>query len=129
MEQARSQSLASPRLMTNLLALFAALALIIAIAGIASILALTVNERLHEIGIRIAIGAKPADVILGVVRQGMLPVVAGLVAGTALFEITPTDPLTFAGVAALFVGAALAACYLPARRATRIDPVLALRQE
>ncbi len=141
MEEARSQSLASPRLMTNLLAIFAAMALVIAIAGIASILALTVNERLHEIGIRIAIGAKPADVILSVVRQGMTPVLIGLAAGgvaalmltgmlrSLLYEVTPTDPLTFLGVAALFAGSALAACYLPARRATRIDPMLALRQE
>ncbi|MBZ5536247.1 MAG: ABC transporter permease [Acidobacteriia bacterium] len=141
LEQARSDTLASPRVMTNLLGLFAALALVIAGGGIGGILALTVSQRVHEIGIRMALGAKTSDVLRMVVGQGfwvvMLGVGMGLVGALALtdllrsllFEVTPTDPLTFVAAAALLVIAALVACYLPARRATRVDPLVALHYE
>jgi putative ABC transport system permease protein len=141
LEQVRTESLTQPRVMTDLLAIFAALALIVAATGIGGILALTVSQRMREIGIRIAIGAKPAQVFGTVIRQGMALVAAGLVLGiigalaftkllaALLFETAPHDPGTFVAVGVLFAAAALAACYIPARRATKIDPLIALRQE
>jgi putative ABC transport system permease protein len=141
LEQARSETLASPRVMTSLLAVFAVLALLIAATGIGGILALSVSQRMHEIGVRLALGAQPGDVLTMVIRQGMALVVAGLVLGVVgalfimrplkalLFEVTPTDPVTFALVCAVLGLSAFAACYVPARRATRIDPLIALRHE
>jgi putative ABC transport system permease protein len=141
LEQARNASMASPRVMTDLLGIFAALALAIAAFGIGGILALTVNQRLNEIGIRVALGAKPRDLLAMILRQGMTLVLIGLAIGlasamgltrlmkTLLFEVLPTDPLTFAGVSLVLGAAALLACYVPARRALRIDPLRALRSE
>jgi len=141
LEEARSETLASPRVMTSLLALFAALALLIAATGIGGILALSVSQRMHEIGVRLALGAQPGDVRSMVIGQGMVLVLAGLVFGlvgafyltgslkTLLFEVTPTDPITFVLVGSVLAATALAACYIPARRATRIDPLIALRHE
>jgi putative ABC transport system permease protein len=141
LEQARNASMASPRVMTDLLGIFAALALVIAACGIGGILALTVNQRLNEIGIRVALGAKPGDLLAMILRQGMTLVMVGLAIGlasavgltrlmkTLLFQVQPTDPLTFAGVSLVLGAAALLACYIPARRALRIDPLRALRSE
>jgi putative ABC transport system permease protein len=141
LEQARSEVLASPRVMTDLLGIFAGLALLIAATGIGGILALTVNQRMNEIGIRVALGAKPGDVFGMIVRQGMGMVMVGLGIGlisafgltrmmkSLLFETTPTDPVTFVGVSAVLVATALLACYVPARRALRVDPLTALRSE
>jgi putative ABC transport system permease protein len=141
LEQARVNSMASPRVMTDLLGIFAALALAIAAFGIGGILALTINQRVNEIGIRMALGAKPGDVLAMILRQGMTLVMVGLVIGlasafaltrmmkTLLFQIEPTDPITFAGVSATLAMVALMACYVPARRALRIDPLQALRSE
>jgi len=141
LEQARLDSMASPRVMTDLLGIFAALALAIAAFGIGGILALTVNQRVNEIGIRMALGAKPGDVLSMILRQGMGLVTVGLAIGMAsslaltgmmkslLFQIEPNDPITFVGVSAVLGVAALMACYVPARRALRIDPLRALRSE
>ncbi len=141
MEQARRDVVSSPRVLADLLGIFAALALVIAAAGVGGMLALAVNQRWNEIGIRIALGAKPADVVAMILRQGMSLVVLGLVVGVAaaialtrlmrtlLFEVQPADPATFAGVSLALAAIALLACYLPARRALRIDPLLALRRE
>jgi putative ABC transport system permease protein len=141
LEQARSDSMASPRVMTDLLGIFAGLALAIAAFGIGGILALTVNQRLNEIGIRVALGAKPGDVLAMIIGQGMLLVGIGLAIGlasafaltrmmkTLLFQVGPTDPATFVGVFLVLALSALLACYVPARRALRIDPLLALRRE
>ena len=141
LEQARSEILASPRVMTDLLGIFAGLALLIAATGIGGILALTVNQRMNEIGIRVALGAKPGDVFGMIVRQGMSMVVIGLGIGlisalgltrmmkSLLFETTPTDPVTFVGVSVVLAATALLACYVPARRALRVDPLTALRSE
>src|SRR6202043_1410537 len=121
--------------MAKLLGIFAGLALTIAAFGIGGILALTVNQRLNEIGIRVALGAKPGDLL------SMTLVVVGLTIGLVsamgltrvmkalLFQVQPTDPLTFAGVSLVLGAAALLACYVPARRALRIDPLRALRSE
>jgi putative ABC transport system permease protein len=141
LEQARYASMASPRVMTDLLGIFAALALAIAAFGIGGILALAVNQRLNEIGIRVALGAKPGDLLAMILGQGMTLVLVGLAIGlvsamgltrlmkTLLFEVQPTDPITFVGVSLVLFAAALVACYVPARRALRIDPLRALRSE
>jgi putative ABC transport system permease protein len=141
LEQARDDTLSSPRVMTSLLGLFAGLALIVAASGITGVLALSVSQRVKEIGIRLALGAQPSDVLRMIVKQGMLLVVVGLLSGLAiavalvgslkafLFQVAPTDPLTLAGVCGLLALAAFAACYIPARQATRITPIVALRHE
>jgi putative ABC transport system permease protein len=127
--------------MARLFALFGALALVIAVTGIGSMLALWVRQRMREIGIRMAMGASPGDILANVVRQGMVLTAVGAAAGLAgslamarliaklLFEVTPTDIATYAVVSALLTGSALVACWIPARRAARIDPQVALRCE
>jgi putative ABC transport system permease protein len=141
MEQARHEATQSPRVMTDLLGIFAALALVIAAAGIGGMLALAVNQRWHEIGIRMALGAKPGNVLGMILRQGMGLVLGGLLFGlvaalaltrmmkTLLFEVEPTDPMTFVGVSLVLAVSALIACYVPARNALRVDPLIALRRE
>jgi predicted permease len=141
LEQTRSESLASPRLTTILLSLFAGLALVITIAGIAGVMALSVTQRTRELGIRLALGATQKSVMAMVVRQGMALVLVGLAIGaiiafqltrvmaTLLYAVEPNDPLTFAGVSAVLAIAAAIACFVPARRVTRIDPIIALRSE
>jgi putative ABC transport system permease protein len=141
LEQARSESMASPRLTAILLGLFAGLALMIAAAGIGGIMALTVSQCVHEIGIRLALGAQPTGILRMVLGQGLLLAFAGVAIGicgalgltrlvkSLLFEVAPTDPFTFAGVAAVLIAAACAASYWPARRAASIDPIVALRCE
>ena len=141
LDDAFSESVASPRTMAVLLGLFAALALLIATAGIGGIMALTVSQRVKEIGIRIALGAQPSRVLFMVLRQGLVLAAIGIVIGlvgafaltglakSLLFEVTPTDPLTYAAVAFVFIAAALIAGYMPARRAAAIDPIEALRCE
>jgi putative ABC transport system permease protein len=141
LEQVRAESVAAPRLTTNLLGLFAMLALIIAATGIGSVMALAVGQRRHEIGVRMAIGARPGEILRMILGQGMTLALVGIVLGVLgalwltrllqqlLFEVGPTDPVTFISVAAVLVGAAFAACYIPARRAARVDPIVALRVE
>jgi putative ABC transport system permease protein len=141
LEQYRADSIAAPRLTANLLGLFALLALAIAAAGIGGVMALAVSQRTHEIGVRMAIGARPAEIVRMILGQGMglalVGVIIGVVAAFALtsavksflFGVTPNDPATFLSVAAVLAAAALAACYLPARRAAKVDPLRALRTE
>ena len=141
LEQAHSEALASPRLTTILLTLFAVLALVITAAGIAGVVALSVSQRTHELGIRMALGATPQSILWLVLRQGMTLVLMGLVAGslgalaltrmlaTFLFAVEPTDPLTFLAVSLVLAGVAAIACFVPARRVTRIDSMIALRSE
>jgi putative ABC transport system permease protein len=134
-------SLAQQRFNMLLLGLFAALALILAAVGIYGAMAYAVNQRRHEIGIRIALGARRSDVLRIVLGDGAKIALFGITSGIAgalvltrlmaslLFEVKPTDPATFAGVAILLALVALAACYIPARRAMRVDPMVALRYE
>jgi len=132
---------AEPRFQTRLLAVFAMMALALAVVGIYGVLAYSVTRRIHEIGIRIALGAQRVDVLRMLLRDALILVGAGIVIGTAgalvvtrvlakfLFEVQPNDPLTFVVVALTLVCAALAAGTIPARRAMRVDPMVALRYE
>lgn len=141
LEQARYESMASPRVTASLLGIFAGLALVIATAGIGGIMALMVSQRVREIGIRIALGARPASILQMVLGQGMLLAVLGVGIGIAgavaltgmvkslLFEVPPTDVLTFSGVGLTLLAAAALASYLPARRAAAVDPNIALRAD
>jgi predicted permease len=134
-------SLAQQRFNMLLLGLFAALALILAAVGIYGTMAYGVNQRTHEFGIRTALGAQRRDVLRLVMREGAKIAFFGIVFGIAgalaltrlmaslLFEVKPTDPATFAGVAILLAVVALAACYIPAHRAMRVDPMISLRYE
>jgi putative ABC transport system permease protein len=141
LDQARRDVVAPPRVLADLLGIFAVLALVIAAAGIGGMLALVVNQRRNEIGIRVALGARPVQVFAMVLKQGLTLVAIGLGAGllaalaltrlmrTLLFEVQPTDPLTFAGVSIILASVALVACYLPARQALSVDPLASLRRE
>ena len=132
---------AQPRFQTTLLTLFGVVALLLSAVGIYGVMAYTVSQRSHEIGIRIALGANARNVIKLVVVRGMILVILGLAIGLTgafaltrlmsglLFEVSPTDPLTFAGIPVLLAAVALGACLVPARRATRVDPMIALRSE
>jgi putative ABC transport system permease protein len=129
------------RLSAWLLGLFAALAAALAAAGLYGVMSYSVNQRTQEIGLRIALGAANRDVLRLVIGEGFKLTVAGLALGLAasfalsrliagqLFGVTATDPLTYAGVAALLAMVAMLACYIPARRAARVDPMVALRRE
>jgi len=137
----RAQALAPHRLVATLLGLFALLALIITASGLIGVIAYSVSQRTREIGVRLALGAAPRTVLRMVLGQGMVLVLGGLAVGilTAvvlgrfgrglLFGVGPLDPLTYAGVAVLLSVISLAACAWPARQATRVDPMLALRAE
>jgi putative ABC transport system permease protein len=126
---------------TSLVTLFAVCAVLLAMLGLSAVISYSVSQRTHEIGIRMALGAQRADVLRMVVREGALLAGVGTAAGigggfaltrflqSLLFEIKPTDPVTFIGVAIVLVSVALLACYVPARRATRVDPMVALRYE
>jgi putative ABC transport system permease protein len=141
MEQFRADSVSSPRTLSRLFALFAVVALIIAVGGIASMLALWVRQRMREIGIRMALGASPLQILSSVVRQGFALVLAGLVIGFAvalavshliealLFQVTPYDIGTYLLISMLLLIASLLASIPPARRASQIDPQMALRSE
>jgi ABC-type antimicrobial peptide transport system permease subunit len=139
LEEVRSGSLDSPRLTATLLLLFASLALVVTATGIAGVIGFTVGQRRQEFGIRMALGAKPRSVLAMVLRQGMRQVAIGLAIGLAcalalsrlwaslLYDVSPYDPPTFLAVALLLLAVAAFACFLPARRATAVDPMVALR--
>jgi len=140
MEEIVAESFGQRQITLWLLAAFAAAALVLAAIGIYGLLAYSVEQRRQEMGIRRALGARPADILGLVLREGLGLTLAGIAAGIAgafaisralsalLFHVSPTDPVIFAGMALLFVAVALAASYLPARRALRVDPVIAIRE-
>jgi putative ABC transport system permease protein len=141
MDQVLADSTSDRRLNMLLFALLGSLALALATVGVYGVVAYSVSQRTHEIGVRVAIGARPADVVRMVLSEGGRLAITGVAIGSVmafagarlirglLFEVSPTDPLTFAGVGIGLLAVALVASYIPARRATRVDPMIALRGE
>lgn len=141
MSEVVAKSMVQPRFLSLLLATFSGIALFLAAIGIYGVMAYSVAQRTQEIGVRMALGAQRLHVLRLVFSQGFVLLMIGMVIGlggafaltrllrTLLFEITPTDPLTYSGVVALLIIVAFLACYVPARRATKVDPLVALRYE
>ena len=140
MDDVVANSLGTRRVSMQLFAVFAIAALLLAALGIYGVMAYSVTQRTHEIGLRMALGAQRSDVLSLVIRQGMtltgIGVIVGLagafaltrVIGNLLYGVTATDPATFVAIPLLLLFVALLACYLPARRAARLDPIRALAQ-
>jgi putative ABC transport system permease protein len=141
MDEIRAESVASERLNLTLLSLFAGLALVLAIVGIYGVMSYSVTQRTHEIGIRMAIGARPRDVFKMILGHGMKLALIGVGLGlvgafiltrfmaSMLFGVEPTDATTYGALSVLLIGIALLACYLPGRRATKVEPTISLRYE
>ncbi len=141
MEQAMSENIAAPRFRTLLLGIFAGLAVCLALAGVYGVMSYVVGQRANEIGLRMALGASPGEILRLVLRQALVLAGMGIVIGFAgaaavtrlltsmLFGVKPTDPATYAAVIGIVLAAALLASYIPARRAMRVDPMVALRYE
>jgi len=139
--QTLSDSLSQRRFSMEMVGLFAFTALLLATLGIYGVISYLVSERTHEIGIRLALGASRSNILRMILRQGFGFAIVGAAVGLAcalivshlmanlLYGVRPTDPLTFAAVVFIFIGVALLACYLPARRAMKVDPTIALRYE
>jgi putative ABC transport system permease protein len=141
MDEIRAESVAPERLNLTLLSLFAGIALVLAIVGIYGVMSYSVTQRTHEIGIRMAIGARPLDVFKMILGHGMKLALIGVVLGlvgafaltrlmaTMLFGVEPTDAPTFAAISVMLITVTLLACYLPGRRATKVEPTISLRYE
>jgi len=141
MDEIIARSVADRRFSLELLGVFAAIALMLAAVGIYGVMAYSFSQRTHEVGIRMALGAQRFDILRMALGEGMRIVVIGLASGLAgaaimtrffrslLFNVVPADPITFISVSAILAGVAFFACYIPAKRATRVDPLVALREE
>jgi putative ABC transport system permease protein len=141
MEDNLATTIALPKFRTTLLALFAGIALLLAAIGIYSVMSYSITQRTREIGVRMALGAAPSDVLRMTLRSGILLALTGVILGAALslaltraigsflFQVSGTDAATYLAVGGLFLGIAAAACWIPARRATRVDPMVALHYE
>jgi putative ABC transport system permease protein len=141
MDELLDRTLSEAKFALLLFGLFAALALVLAAIGIYGVMSTAVTQRTHEIGLRMALGAQKRDVLRLVVGEGMIQVFIGIAAGLAfalaltrlmtslLFGVSATDPITLVAITLLLASVALLACYLPARRATKVDPLMALRYE
>jgi putative ABC transport system permease protein len=141
MKQVLSHSLALRDFMMSLLSLFATLALTLATVGIYGVISYAVSQRTREIGVRMALGANPRDVLRLILGEGLKLVLAGVLLGiiaalamtrllaTMLYGVSVTNPVIFSSVVLLLVAVSLAACFVPARRAMRVDPIVALRYE
>jgi putative ABC transport system permease protein len=136
-----NRSTADRKFLMALMGIFATLALVLTIIGLYGVISYLVNQRTQEIGIRVALGAQMGDIMRMVLKQGMVLVFTGVALGLAaawmltrllsrlLYRVSATDPLTFVAISLLLIAVALLACYLPARRATKVDPLVALRYE
>jgi putative ABC transport system permease protein len=141
MESVQGASTATHQFNAILMSLFACLGLVLATTGVYGVTAYSVSQRTHEIGVRMALGARGRDILMLVIRQGLAPLLIGIATGlagagvatrllkTLLFEISATDPVTFASTPLLLAAVALLACWIPARRATKVDPLTALRHD
>jgi putative ABC transport system permease protein len=141
LDQYFAESVAAPRFVTLLLTGFAGLALLLASVGIYGVISYIAAQRTHEIGIRLALGARKGEILRMVIAKGLAPALAGLAIGVAaalrltrllsslLYGVSPTDTVTFAAVSLILMGVALLACYIPARRAAKTDPMISLRYE
>jgi putative ABC transport system permease protein len=141
MPQVLEATLASRVLTMNLIGTFAVLALVLAMVGIYGVMSYAVTQRAHELGVRIALGASPGDVLRMVLGKGLRLAAAGMAVGlvasfaatrllrSLLFSVTSTDPATFTAVTVLLTTVVVLACYLPARRASRVDPIVTLRYD
>jgi putative ABC transport system permease protein len=141
MDEMVAKYLEQRRFALELLGIFAGVALLLASIGIYGVMAYTFSQRTNEIGIRMAMGAQRGDILRIAVSEGAMIVVFGVTAGligsliltrflqTMLFDVKPNDPITFAAISGLLAAVTLAACFVPARRATRVDPLVALRHE
>jgi putative ABC transport system permease protein len=141
MEKVFNQSIAEPQVITSLLTTFAVIALMLAAIGVYSVMSYSVAQRTHEVGVRMALGAQQRHVLKMILGQGLKLVLVGVVIGVTtafavtrvisnlLFGVTPTDPLIFVGVPLLLIAVAMLASYFPARRALKVDPIIALRNE
>ena len=141
LQEVLDRSVDQPRFRTLLLMAFAGLALVLAAVGVYGLMSYTITERTREIGIRVALGAQPRQMMHRAIRDGMLLALVGVTIGVVaaltsarvlsafLFGVTPTDPLTFCAVAIVLLAVALLASYIPSRRALKVDPIVALRNE
>jgi putative ABC transport system permease protein len=141
MEQRLSRTLAPSQFNLLLMSIFASAAVLLAVVGVYGLIAHLVSQRSHEFGIRIALGAQPRDILKLVLSKGLVLTLLGVGIGlaaslaltrflsTLLFDVSATDPLTFISISVLLASVALFACYIPARRATRVDPMAALKYE